>query len=54
MLLDCQGLGAEMQLRWRAGKHDAAFVVEVYGFVVGSFAAAAAAAAAAVVAAAEA
>ena len=39
MLLDCQGLGAEMQLRWRAGKHDAAFVVEVYGFVVGSFAA---------------
>ena len=44
MLLDCQGLGAEMQLRWRAEKHDAAFVVAVYGFVVGSFAAAAAAA----------
>ena len=41
MLLDCQGLGAELQLRWRAEKHDAAFVVEVDGFVVGSFAAAA-------------
>ena len=41
MLLDCQGLGAEMQLRWRAEKHDAAFVVEVYGFVVDSLAAAA-------------